>query len=160
MYLLAIYIFPGSVYLFAAARDAGRSWEYINRLQIHECRNWEWGRAFSFLGMRLHKSDFRYSALRNSWNWGQMRTLGVRINEVLPWLVRWARRASKKIDSWLALAALVSPVQNIISVSSPQHFFTLLVPIAQQPGQAVVLGRRSLCLWLRRDKLITGKRLV
>jgi hypothetical protein len=26
------------------------------------------------------------------------------------------------------------------------HFFTLLVPIAQQPGQAVVLGRLSLCL--------------
>jgi hypothetical protein len=26
------------------------------------------------------------------------------------------------------------------------HFFTLFIPIAQQPGQAVVLGRLSLCL--------------
>jgi hypothetical protein len=26
---------------------------------MHECRNWERGRAVSFLG--IHKSDFRYS---------------------------------------------------------------------------------------------------
>ncbi len=38
-----------------------------------------------------------------------------------------------------ALTALVSPVQNII--------FTLLVPIAQQPESAGVLGRLSQCLW-------------
>jgi hypothetical protein len=30
-----------------------------NSSQIHECRNWEWGRAVSFWGW--HKSDFRYS---------------------------------------------------------------------------------------------------
>jgi hypothetical protein len=36
-----------------------RQWEYINRFQIHECRNWERGRAVSFPG--IHKSDFRYS---------------------------------------------------------------------------------------------------
>ncbi len=41
-----------------------------------------------------------------------------------------------------ALAALASQVQNII-------FLTLLVPIAQKPGQAGVLGRMSLCLWFR-----------
>ncbi len=35
--------------------------EYINRSQKHECRNWEWGRAVSFLG--THKSDIRYRAL-------------------------------------------------------------------------------------------------
>jgi hypothetical protein len=40
-----------------------------------------------------------------------------------------------------ALAALVSPVQ--ILFSSPHTF----VPGAQQPGQAGVLGRLSLCLW-------------
>jgi hypothetical protein len=45
----------------------------------------------------------------------------------------------------LALAALVSPVKNIIFVTV--HFFTFLVPIAQQPGQPGVLGRLSLCLW-------------
>ncbi len=33
---------------------ADRSREYINRLQIHECRNWERGSAVSFLG--IHKS--------------------------------------------------------------------------------------------------------
>ncbi len=38
---------------------ADRSWEYINCSQIHECRNWEWGRAVSFLA--VHKSDFLYS---------------------------------------------------------------------------------------------------
>jgi hypothetical protein len=43
-----------------------------------------------------------------------------------------------------ALAALVSPVQNIIFLTV--HLFTLLVPFAQQPGQAGVLGRLSLCL--------------
>ncbi len=32
-----------------------RSWEYINCLQIHECGNWERGRAVAFLGK--HKSD-------------------------------------------------------------------------------------------------------
>jgi hypothetical protein len=31
-----------------------RSWECINRSQIHECGNWEGGRAVSFLG--THKS--------------------------------------------------------------------------------------------------------
>jgi hypothetical protein len=35
--------------------------EYINRSQIHECRNWERGRAVSFLGKR--NSDFRYSVV-------------------------------------------------------------------------------------------------
>ncbi len=39
--------------------DHDQSWEYINRSQIQECRNWEWGRAVSFLG--IHKSDFRYN---------------------------------------------------------------------------------------------------
>ncbi len=58
-----------------------------------------------------------------------------------PWLVCLTRRAGT-IDFCPALAALVSPVQNIIFLTI--HFFTLLVPIAQQPGQAVVLGRLSL----------------
>jgi hypothetical protein len=50
---------------------------------------------------------------------------------VLPCLVRWALHAGTK-DFYPALAALVSPVQNI---------FNLCVPIAQQPEQAVVQGR-------------------
>jgi hypothetical protein len=36
-----------------------QSWEYINRSQIHECRNWERGRVVSFLGIFV--SNFRYS---------------------------------------------------------------------------------------------------
>jgi hypothetical protein len=63
---------------------------------------------------------------------------------ILPWMVRWARRAST-VHFCPALAALVSPVQTITFLIA--HFFALLVPIAQQPGQAVVLGRLSLCLW-------------
>ncbi len=51
----------------------------------------------------------------------------------LPWLVRWARRAGT-ID----LVALLRQVQNIIVLT--EHLYTLLVPIAKQPGQAVVLG--------------------
>ncbi len=60
-----------------------------------------------------------------------------------PWLVRWVLRTGIR-DFCPALAALVSPVQNIIFITV--HFFTLLVPIARQPGQAVVLGRLSLSL--------------
>ncbi len=51
------------------------------------------------------------------------------------------------IDFCSALAALVGPEQNIIFLTA--HFFTLLVPIAQQSGQAVALGRLSLCFYVR-----------
>jgi hypothetical protein len=63
------------------------------------------------------------------------------MKEVLPcsWFV-WSWRAVT-IDFSPALAALVSLVQNIIFLNA--HFFTLTVPIAQQPGQAAVLGRLS-----------------
>jgi hypothetical protein len=40
----------------AAGKYVDRSWEYINRSQTHECGNWNWGRAISFLG--LHEWDF------------------------------------------------------------------------------------------------------
>jgi hypothetical protein len=77
-----------------------------------------------------------------------MGTLGVYRKEVLPWLVRWAHRAGKR-DVCPALAACSSqpsyPVQNIIFLAA--HFFTLLVSIPQQPGQAVVLGHKYLYLW-------------
>jgi hypothetical protein len=54
MYLSAIYT------VYSQDRSAylavDRSWEYINRAKINKCRNWEQGRAVSFLG--IHKSDF------------------------------------------------------------------------------------------------------
>jgi hypothetical protein len=53
----------------AAAKQVDRSWEYLNRSQIHECRTWEQGHAVSFLGM--HKSNLWYSvdyfSLINGW---------------------------------------------------------------------------------------------
>jgi hypothetical protein len=64
---------------------------------------------------------------------------------VLPWLVHWARCAGT-MDFCPALSALVSLVQNIIFLTA--HLFILLVPIDQQPGQVVELGRLTLCLWL------------
>ncbi len=38
---------------FAAAKVVDQSWDNINRSQIYDCRNWEWGRAFSLLGIFL-----------------------------------------------------------------------------------------------------------
>ncbi len=53
MYLWAIfYIFPRSVRLFCCSKIGGPC-EYINRSQIHECWNREWGCAVSFL--EIHK---------------------------------------------------------------------------------------------------------
>jgi hypothetical protein len=54
------YIFPRSVSLFCFNVFADRLWEYINRSQIHECRNWEPGRAVSFSGNIF--SSFPYGA--------------------------------------------------------------------------------------------------
>ncbi len=33
------------------SKKADQSWKYINREQIHECRNSKWGRKVSFLGL-------------------------------------------------------------------------------------------------------------
>jgi hypothetical protein len=60
-------------------------------------------------------------------NWDSWSTLHMK--EVLPWLVHWARRV-RTIDFYPALDALVSLVRNIILLTG--HFFTCLVPIAQQ----------------------------
>jgi hypothetical protein len=66
-------------------------------------------------------------------------------------LVLWARLAGTR-DFYPSFAALVGPVQNILFLA---HFITFCVPIAQQPGQAVVLGRLSLgiCLWIYINEL-------
>ncbi len=62
---------------------------------------------------------------------------------ILPQLVRWACRAGTR-DFYSALVSLAGTVQNIFS--SP---YTISIYIAQQAGQAAVLGRLSLsmCLW-------------
>jgi hypothetical protein len=55
-------------------------------------------------------------------------------------------RAGTK-DFYPALAALVGPVENIFFLTA--YYFNIFIPIAQQPGQAVMPGRLSLimCLW-------------
>jgi hypothetical protein len=54
---------------------------------------------------------------------------GVQMKGVLlPWVIRWARRAVKK-DFYPDLAPPVRPVQNIFFLTS--HYLTLIVPIAQ-----------------------------
>jgi hypothetical protein len=63
-------------------------------------------------------------------------------------MIRWACCAGTR-DFCSPLAAVVGPIQNYIFliVLCSNSF----VPIAQQAGQAAVLGRLSLCvcLWLR-----------
>ncbi len=58
--LWAIYILYSHVQptFFPAAEQADRSEEYANRLQKHECRNWDCSRAVPFLGIFV--SNFRY----------------------------------------------------------------------------------------------------
>jgi hypothetical protein len=58
MCLWAIYIFPGSVYIFPPAEQADPSWEYIIRSQTHECGNWDLGPDIPFLGIFV--SNFRH----------------------------------------------------------------------------------------------------
>jgi hypothetical protein len=60
MRLWVIYIFPQLVCLFCWRKYVDRSWEYINRSQTHECRNWGWGHTIPRKG--IHKWDFRCSA--------------------------------------------------------------------------------------------------
>jgi hypothetical protein len=65
------------------------------------------------------------------------------VKGVLPWLVCWACRAGTR-DLCPALAALVGTVQYIFFLNV--HYFNLFVLIAQQAGQAAVLGRMSLSI--------------
>jgi hypothetical protein len=70
-------------------------------------------------------------------------TQRVQLKRVLPWLAHWACRAGTR-DLCSALAALVGPVQNIFSLNV--HYFNSFFPIAQQAGQAAVLGHLSLSI--------------
>jgi hypothetical protein len=74
-----------------------------------------------------------------------MGTQSVQMKGVLSWLVRWACRAGTR-DFCSALAALFGPVQNVFFLIV--HYLNSFVLAAQQAGQAVVLGRLSLRLYL------------
>jgi hypothetical protein len=65
-------------------------------------------------------------------------------NERGPSLVGSLGSSCRTRDFYPVLAAVVSPVQNILFLAV--HYFNLCVPIAQQPGQEVVQGRLSLCV--------------
>jgi hypothetical protein len=81
-----------------------------------------------------------------------MGTQRVQMKGVLPWLVRWARRAVTR-DFNLVLAALVSPVQNIFSLTVDLVFQFMCPHRPAKPGQAVVQGRLSLNACLRSHPL-------
>ncbi len=75
-----------------------------------------------------------------------MGTRRIQLKGVLPWLVRWACRVGTQ-EFYSALADLVSSVENLCFLTV--HNSNSFVLIAQQAGQAAVLGRLSLsmCLW-------------
>ncbi len=83
---------------------------------------------------------------------GQMGTFGAPVHMigVLSWLVHWAGRAGTRVFC----PTLVSPVQYLILLTA--HFFTVLFPIAQQPGSPVcvplvrLVGRVAFLLHLNR----------
>ncbi len=66
MCLWAIYIVPGSVYIFPPAELGDRSWEYINRSQTHECGNWDWDPVIPFLRNFFSKFQYFVFAVRSS----------------------------------------------------------------------------------------------
>ncbi len=74
-----------------------------------------------------------------------MGTQTAQMKGVLSWLVRWACRDGTR-DFCSALVALVGPVQNMFFLTV--HYLSSIVPIVQQAGQAVVMGRLSLSMFL------------
>ncbi len=64
-------------------------------------------------------------------------------------LVRWDCHTGTRDCCFLCLGCSTVPVQNIFFLTV--HYFNSFFPIAQQAGQAVVLGHLSLsmCLWSR-----------
>jgi hypothetical protein len=74
-----------------------------------------------------------------------------------PYTINGDSKSTKaRVLPWFRFVGLVVPVQETFIPPSTKyffsltvHFFNLCVPIAQQPGQAVVQGRPSLNVCLR-----------
>jgi hypothetical protein len=77
-----------------------------------------------------------------------MGTQRVQMKGALPWLVRWECRAGTRVFC-STLAALVAQYKIYFFPRRTVHFFNFFVLIAQQAGQAIMLGRlsHSMCLW-------------
>jgi hypothetical protein len=73
-----------------------------------------------------------------------MGTPRVQMKGVLPWFVRWALRASGEI---FVLPWLTQLTQYKIFFPHRTLFQFIIVPIAQQAGQAAVPGRLSFNMW-------------
>ncbi len=74
------------------------------------------------------------------WNWGKWGQ-GFHMKVVLLWYVRWVFLAGTR-DFYSARSALVGPVKHIFSLTV--LYFNSFVPITQQSGHEVVMGRLSL----------------
>ncbi len=88
----------------------------------------------------------RRMAPADCWNWGEWRLKEYKWKGSFLGLDSLGSSCQNE-RLYPSLAALVSPVQNIFFLTI--HFFNLCVPIAQQPGQAVVQGRLSMNVCLR-----------
>ncbi len=124
----------------------------------HSCENLSTGHFCCFFPERLERGGPSW-LLKLRW----VGTQRVQMKGDHPWLVRCVCRARYKIFFFSlggslclscrykrfssALAALIGPVQNCFFLTV--HFFNSFETIAQNAGQAAVLGRLSLsiCLW-------------
>jgi hypothetical protein len=77
-------------------------------------------------------------------------------NESGPFLVGSLACHTGTRDFWSALAALVGSVKNIFLLTV--QYFNYFVPIAQQAGQAAVLGRLSLSVCVPGSVCFTGSK--
>jgi hypothetical protein len=96
---------------------------------------------FSGIGIPITQRDQRWVAPADCWNWGKWVQMK---GPFLGWLVGLVVPVPEIL--YPALAALVSPIQNIFFLTP--HFSTLCIPVAQQPGQAVGTGCLSLYMCL------------
>jgi hypothetical protein len=110
-------------------------WFFSNLSSLSEIPIWTHQREF---GLDFCLDFVQEFGLRGGWwprltveteMYGDLKST-VQMKGVLPWLVRWARHAGT-IDFYPALAALVSPVQNIFSTHTLFQFMCLN---AQQAG--------------------------
>ncbi len=113
MCLWAIYIFPGSVYIFPPAEQANPSWEHIIRSQTHECGNWDWGPDIPFLGIFV--SNFRHFVFAVNTMAGFLPSRRV-LNHIYDW------RMIYNSKRW-SLCTYITKILGIIIWDACRYFF-------------------------------------